>query len=305
MKFWEECKRYGLVFWQCPGTLVLIMGTFTIVTILVTYQVARQDQSLEVIVGSVMLIAAFVLTISFLVVRVFEELAHANMLKTDFVSIASHQLRTPLTTTRWTLNLLTQKHAAGLTEKQKDYIGSIEESNKRMTKLVNDLLNVSRIDQGRFILQKETVNITSIVQDLLKSIRAYADASGITLTFEASKKDVFVVGDEQYIKLVLENLIDNAIRYSDKAGTIEVYIIPKKGTVRIAIEDHGVGISKSDQSRIFEKFFRSKNAMHHQTEGTGLGLFIARAAAEGMDGRMGFTSKEGGGSTFWLELPGK
>jgi len=303
LKFWKECKRYGLVFWQCPGTLVLIMGAFTIASILATYYITREEQNPEILVGSMVIITLFVLTISFFIIRIFEELAKSNMLKTDFVSIASHQLRTPLTSARWTLNLLLDKHADGVSDKQRDFLLTIQDSNERMMKLVNDLLSVSRIEQGRLKIQRDKVEVTSIVRELAMQMKAYAEANNITFSVHVPEKKIYVEGDPHYIKLILENLIDNAIRYSGKAGTIEIRADARDHRVRFAVADQGVGIPRVEQGHVFEKFFRSENVMRRQTEGSGLGLFVARAAVLGMKGSMGFSSKENDGSTFWFELP--
>ncbi len=282
---------------------MLLLGSFTIVTILVTYYIASKERNPEIIIASVSIVAAFVVSVSFLIVRTFEELVHSNMLKTDFVSIASHQLRTPLSSIRWTLDLLLGNRTGELSSKQRGFVESIQDSNERMMDLVRDLLNVSRIDQGRLVLKRDKVELTNIVEDLIREMSAYAEANHITIALKKRPRKMNVLGDEQYIKMVLENLIDNAIRYSNKEGTIEVTITSKSNYVHVDVTDHGVGIPKNDQKHIFEKFFRSRNIMRQQTEGNGLGLFIVRAVVRGMKGRVGFTSKDSNGSTFWFELP--
>ncbi len=268
-----------------------------------TYIVATEYTRPEIVALIVIGVTAVLIIISYLINYGFEKLAEANRLKSEFVSIASHQLRTPLTGIKWAINLMMSGEVEKLTEEQLERLDTIKENNQRMINLVNDLLNVSRIEQGRLTLKPEKISLRKLIQDLIDEYALLSEASNIKIFFKPEKDLPSVLIDPQGIKLVFHNLIDNAIRYSQSGNRVKIRLFRKKNLIRCEVEDNGVGIPKKDQKKIFQKFFRTENALKYQTEGTGLGLFIAKAIIKDSKGKIGFKSQEGKGSTFWFELP--
>ena len=301
--FFKQCQKYNLNLWQCPSFLSFLTGIITLIVTLGAYFVAIKYASPEVVALIVLVMAAILMVFNYLIVQGFEKLAEANRLKTEFISIASHQLRTPLTGIKWTINLMKSDQIFPLTGKQNRKLEMIEENNQRMINLVNDLLNVSRVEQGRLNMEPETVHLEKIIRDLVKEHKEFAKSSNIKLFFTTKKnlKPVFV--DRQGIELVLRNLMNNAIRYTKGEGSVKINLFKKENFIRYEIQDQGVGIPKEDQKRIFQKFFRSQNIMKYQTKGTGLGLFIAKSIINSAKGKIGFKSQENKGTTFWFELP--
>ena len=302
LNFIKECRKYGLSIWQCPNFLIIIIGLITILAMLSTYAVAIEYTQPEIVALIVICVTAILLVIGYLVLQSFEKLAQANQMKSEFVSIVSHQLRTPLTSIKWTLSLMMLEKDNALTEEQLEKLGIIKEGNQRMINLVNDLLNISRIEHGKLNLKPEKLSLGKIVQDLIKEYSALAKASNIEFSLKLERLPLVLI-DREGIELILRNLIDNAIRYSKSGGLIKIQLAKKNNSVRCEIQDSGVGIPDKDQGKIFQKFFRSQNIMKYQTEGTGLGLFIAKSVIKASNGEIGFQSQENKGSTFWFELP--
>jgi len=172
-----------------------------------------------------------------------------------------------------------------------------------MRELVKDLLTVSRIETARLSFKKEMFSLEELVKELISSFEPFSKASNTEISFQAEKDLPMVLSDRSKIKLVIENLIDNAIRYTKGKGKIEIKLKKKDGSVYFEIKDNGAGIPKEDQKYIFQKFFRSKSALRYQTEGSGLGLYIVKSILEKAKGKIGFRSREGKGSTFWFTLP--
>lgn len=225
--------------------------------------------------------------------------------KSEFISVASHQLRTPLTGIKWYIEMLNEKNnIANLTGEQKEMIGSIHESTERMISLVNDLLNVSRIETGRkFNIERKETDFVPIVNEVIEEANIIAQPRGIALTVKANFPDKCMLWiDGQKIKEVISNLLSNAIKYSKRDGVIEINTEDNENEFIISVKDQGVGIPEESQYRIFQKFFRASNAAN-ETEGTGLGLYIAMNIVEGHNGRIWFQSKENEGSTFYVSLP--
>lgn len=299
----ENCKRYNVPLWQCPNFLIIPIGFLNVIAMISSYYMATKYTSPEAVALVVIVIEFFFMIISYLIISGFEKLVESNRLKSEFVSIASHQLRTPLTGIKWAVNLMTTEDLKGLSADQKDRIETIKESNQRMIDLINDLLNVSRIEQDRLGLKSEEVNFKKLIKETIKEYKLIAEANNIKIATKISKKLPSVWADPEGIKLVLHNLIDNAIRYSHKKGIVTILAKRKGKYVKCEIQDEGVGIPKEDQKRIFQKFFRSENVMKYKTEGTGLGLFITKATIEKLGGKIGFKSKEGEGTSFWFTLP--
>ncbi|MFH1461222.1 MAG: HAMP domain-containing sensor histidine kinase [Patescibacteria group bacterium] len=303
LDFFNQCKKYHLGLWQCPSFLFPLIGLITIIAIIATYLTASKYAQPEIVALIVISLAAIFLVIGYLIIRGFEKLAQANYMKSEFVSIASHQLRTPLSAIKWTINLLEKEQVNNLNGEIKDRISDIKENNQRMINLVNDLLNVSRVEQGKLGLANESFSLVKIAQELIKEYAPLAKASNLQLSLKAEPNSPLISADFQAIKLALSNLIDNAIRYTREPGKVGIKIFKKGASLKCEVKDNGVGIPKQDQNKIFQKFFRSQNVMKYQTEGTGLGLFIVRAVINESKGKIGFKSQEGQGTTFWFELP--
>ncbi len=233
-------------------------------------------------------------------------------MKNEFISIAAHQLRTPLSAIKWSLEFLEDELKKKLGE---DYSGEIEDyleknisSNERMISLVNDLLNVSRIEEGRFIYQTKKISLPKLLREVIEQSSSKVKNKNIKLKITKLPNDLPEVKvDEEKVKLAIQNLVDNAIKYSFPKGRVLFRfrkIKEKRKTyVQLEVEDNGMGISLEDQEKIFLKFSRGNNAMKSQTEGSGLGLFIAKNIAEAHQGDLWFESSLNKGSIFYLRLP--
>ena len=299
-----QCKKYGLPLWQCPHFLFLVMGIIIIVSTLVAYAIgSRYVEDPQVVALIVLLVTAILFTIAVIITRSFERLAEANRMKSEFISIVSHQLRSPLSNLRWAIELLTSGRANGVSEKQLEYFKILKENSARMRELVSDLLTVSRIETEKLPLKKKEISLEDLTRKIIEELEPFAKASNVKVEFRAKKNLPKVFADPSQIRLVIENLLDNAIRYIKEKGRVEIKLEKIDKYCRFEIKDTGVGIPKEDQKYIFQKFFRSENVMRYQTQGSGLGLYIAKSIVEKSRGKIGFKSQEGIGSTFWFTLP--
>lgn len=302
LNLFSECREYNLSIWQCPSFVFFILGIVNIVAMIGTYIIAnRFTEEPEFVALIVIGISLFIFIISQSVTDGFDKLAQANKMKTEFVSIASHQLRTPLAGMRWSLNLLRDGRCDAADSAA--FLNLIQDSTERMIKLVNDLLDVSRIEMGKNIFRPCQTNLYVLVQKIINNSALFAKANNISLRLEAKETLPNVFTDPEKISLVIQNLLDNAIKYTKNKSEIVVSLQEEGKQIRTMIKDQGVGIPRSQQKHIFQKFFRSDNIMKHQTVGTGLGLFIAKAIVEQSKGKIWFESEEGKGTTFFFTLP--
>ncbi|MEK7137800.1 MAG: ATP-binding protein, partial [Patescibacteria group bacterium] len=225
-----------------------------------------------------------------------------DRMKSEFISLASHQLRTPLTAIGWYIELLQKETGEQLSDDQRDYIAQIIDSHHRMVMLVNSLLNVSRIELGRLKIDPEQTDILKLVEDTIKELRPQIEERKLQFTTRLpGKADAFV--DGRLVQIVLENLLSNAIKYTPTTGSIELRLISDPEEMRFEVRDTGYGIPKHQQQHIFEKLFRADNVQKTDTVGTGLGLYIARFSVEAWGGKIWFESDEGHGTTFCFTVP--
>jgi PAS domain S-box-containing protein len=225
-----------------------------------------------------------------------------DRMKTEFVSVASHQLKTPLTGIKWMTELLLR---CGLNEEQTEFAQSAHDSTNRMIKLISELLDVSHIETGRkFDVRKERTDIIALLDAILGDLNENANKKNILVVkSNETLPELMVDIDISKVRHVITNLIDNAIKYSKQDGRIEVSCVKDKSEVVFFVRDNGIGIPHEQQKRLFEKFFRADNAVLSETDGTGLGLYIVRAIVEAHDGKVWFESVENKGTTFYIKLP--
>lgn len=302
----KQARELGVGIWQTPGFLFLMMGLVSFIVMTATYYIANNYDDPSILVISESIVAVVMIMSGNGMVHLVGQMARVNKLKSDFVSVASHQLRTPLSAIIWEIELLLSKNKRGLNERQKKSLETINSLSCRMTRLVNDLLDVTRIDQKRLILRKEVIDIVDISEKTIKDISSLAASRNIAISFNANNKRIpKIIGDPERIRLVVENLLNNAIKYVVKKGRIEIKIVRRDNFVVFSIKDNGVGIPEEQQNQVFEKFFRSDNVVKYQTEGTGLGLYIAKNIIEQTGGKIWFQSIENVGSVFSFSLPVK
>ncbi len=305
-EFLHECKRNGLSLWQCPPFLFLIMGTVNVVAMVGSYLLASTyvDEP-EVAAIIVAIVSMFILVIGYFIISGFNKIAELNKMKSEFISIVSHQLRSPLSIFKWTVDLLLGDLVKNQSLTQdNNYLKILQENTEHMIRTVNVLLEANKIEANRFVLNKSMMSLEAVTEESVKHFKDYAQSSGVTIMYTKSEGLPKILADTERIKMVVENLIDNALRYSRKGGKIFITITKESNhRLRWEIKDAGVGIPEKDKKFIFQKFFRSDNASRYQTSGSGLGLYIARALIKESGGDMQFTSKENEGSTFWFTLP--
>lgn len=229
--------------------------------------------------------------------------------KTEFVSLASHQLRTPLTAINWYSEMLLSGDVGKVTEEQERYLKEVYRGSQRMVRLVNDLLNVSRLETGGILVEPIPTKINSLIADVIKESRFVEMDHEIPVNFEKPSEEIELAIDSDLLRQVLRNLISNAIRYCagrpDTEVTLKLEQRPVYNTdsLVISITDNGIGIAKEDQHLVFEKFFRGANAEKVSAVGTGLGLYIAKMLVEKWGGKIWFESEEGKGTAFYVTIP--
>ncbi|GAF91957.1 unnamed protein product, partial [marine sediment metagenome] len=226
-----------------------------------------------------------------------------SRLKSEFISIVSHQLRSPLSNLKWTIELLMSGKLGRIEEKQIEYFKIIKENSNRMHELISDLLTVSKIESAKLPFKKQKFSMEELTKALINECKVVASATNVEIVLLNNKNLPKAFSDPSHIKLVIGNLLDNAIRYTKEKGRVEINLSQKNNDVLFSIKDNGVGIPEKDQKYIFQKFFRSGNALRHQTKGSGLGLYISKEVIKRAKGKIGFDSKENKGSTFWFTIP--
>lgn len=228
-----------------------------------------------------------------------------NKSKTEFVSIASHQLRTPLSAINWYTELLQEDE--GLTpEDMKQYLNEIVKAKERMSDIINALLDVSRIELGTFKVNPEDVDIDNIINTTIKDNSSAIQTKNIQINIDNQFKGKILKLDNRLITIIFQNIVGNAIKYSFTNGTINVGIVAQldsKDSILIKIEDFGLGIPKKDQGQIFTKMFRADNIKKVDTDGNGLGLYIVKSIIDVIGGKIWFESEENKGTTFFVEIP--
>lgn len=226
-----------------------------------------------------------------------------DRVKTEFVSLASHQLRTPLTAIGWFSELLLDEKNGKLTKRQKEYVHEVREGNKRMTDLVNALLNTSRLDLGSFVIDPVPTDLIALSKDVIKEMQKDLKQKKMRVYEEYQKNLPNIQVDEKLMRMIFQNLISNAIKYTPEKGQIDVSVRAEEGVVRIQVKDTGFGIPQSQQQNIFSRLYRAENVVQKKIEGTGLGLYIVKSILDQSGGKIWFESEEDQGSTFFVEIP--
>lgn len=224
--------------------------------------------------------------------------------KDEFVSMASHQLRTPLTSVKGYISMVIEGDAGKITRAQRQLLEEAFTSSERMVHLIGDFLNVSRLQTGKFMIDFSAVDLAQVVAQEVEGIRQIAQTHGMTIIYTQPARFPLLYVDENKLRQVIMNFIDNAIYYSpDSREPITVKLAIEEGDAVLRIIDKGMGVPKDAQQQLFGKFFRAENARKQRPDGTGIGLFLAKKIIDGHGGKLVFESIEGEGSTFGFRLP--
>lgn len=299
-----QCKQYNVPLLQCPSFLFFVLGVVNIISIFTVFFVAqRYTEEPELVALIVIGVSVFILVISHLIVNTFAKLAETNRIKTEFLNIVSHQILTPLTSEKWLINLLLGQKIGPLNNEQKDYLELLKSSNIKSIKLVNNLLDVSRIESDRMVFEKKPFDLKQLVQEVIGEEKHNFELSKISFELMDQTKNHQAIGDLVKVKIVIQNFISNALKYTKENGQIVVILKEDDGFLKVSVIDNGVGIPKEERPFIFQKFFRSSNVLRFQTVGSGIGLYVSKYIIDMLGGKIGFESEENKGSNFWFKLP--
>ncbi|TSC74697.1 MAG: two-component system, OmpR family, phosphate regulon sensor histidine kinase PhoR [Parcubacteria group bacterium Gr01-1014_33] len=240
-------------------------------------------------------------------VLVFRDVTETKKLeeaRSNFISVASHQLRTPLTSMRWFVEMLLAGDAGAINDDQKHFVMRVYEGTDRMINLVNLLLQIARVEAGRVKVDPTLLDLKKLAEEVYVSLKTVIDQKFQKVTIAANPEPFPAIpADKDIVWQVFQNLISNANRYSPDNSVIAVSIEKDKDMAEIAVKDSGIGIPENQQSRIFEKFFRAENALKMVPEGSGLGLTLIKSLVEGWGGKIWFESGQGKGTVFYFTIP--
>ena len=231
------------------------------------------------------------------------QLQRLDEAKNEFISMASHQLRTPLTSIKGYLDMILEGDLGKISPTQRAVLREAFSSSERMVRLINDFLNVSRLQTGKFTIDKQSVDIAQILRDEVSLLKVVADQRSVEMVLKVDKKIPSLAVDSEKIRQVMLNMIDNAIYYSSPHKKVVITLKSSGKMIEFSVKDSGIGVPKSEQANLFGKFFRGTNAKKRRPDGTGVGLFLAKKVILSHDGEMIFESEEGKGSTFGFKLP--
>ena len=305
-----QCQRLGVGLWSCPQFIFLIMGVVVISTILISYNVGQRYIDAQIVAIIVLFVTVFLFIISFIIIRAFEQVVKSKKLESEqakevlklkdqFVFIAAHELRNPANAIKWGLSSLREEHPE-LAVKGKKLLDIIQRGNDRLLFLVKDILEVSRIEGGTIKITLKKISIDDVLTKACEEVQQSVRGQNSTIDCHINNDLPLVWGDSAKLEEVFVNLLSNAVKYGREGTNASVSTEVKDTTVVFHIADRGVGLSQEDQKHIFRKFWRSRKV--HDTEGTGLGLFITKHLIELMSGRIWFTSKLEEGTTFSFSL---
>jgi len=235
--------------------------------------------------------------------RLYEEIQKASEAKSEFVSIVSHELRNPMTNIKGYTDLILSGKAGPISERQREFLGKVRSNVQRMSNLVEDLLNISLIEAGKLRLRVEPVYFPGVIEEVMSSVRRYAEEKKLILEVEINDAIPPVRADRSRVVQILSNLVNNACAYTPSEGKVKIRVKQVNGYVEVDVEDTGIGIPDDEQEKIFERFFRGSHPMVKETGGTGLGLYITKNLVEMQGGKIWFKSKVGEGSVFSFTLP--
>lgn len=235
--------------------------------------------------------------------RTNEKLKALDETKDEFISMASHQLRTPLTSVKGYLSMVLEGDVGPISAQQEKLLKQAFTSSQRMVYLISDLLNVSRLRTGKFIIEAVPTDLPAIIQGEIDQLRETAEARGVKLLFDPPKSFPVIKLDDTKIRQVIMNFLDNAIYYSPNGGDVKVTLEETPKAIEFKVVDSGIGVPKSQQHQLFGKFYRADNAKRARPDGTGLGLFMAKKVVIAQGGAIIFRSTEGKGSTFGFTFP--
>lgn len=223
--------------------------------------------------------------------------------KSEFVSLASHELLTPISSINWYTELLNDGTGGKLSLKQEDYVCEIEEANQKMTKIINRFLNISRLEMGVLKIEPEPVEVKRSIENALKEFKGRIKRKKIKIKKEIPKNEIKIISDNNLFQVILQNLIGNAIKYNKVGGNLEIKVKKLKTRIQIEIADEGIGIPPKNKDKIFQKFYRADNAKNFEANGSGIGLYTVKSVIEKMKGTISFSSNKKEGTRFIVSLP--
>lgn len=265
-----------------------------------------QDRT-TVAIFILIIIFFLMLSIFFVIIRQYRKeirvLQDIDAQKSDFISLASHQLRTPLSASKWGIHMLQQGDFGILEDSQKRIVHNLYNVNEKMVGLVNDLLKVSHIDSDNLNIKFTKVNIAALCKEVIKDIEFMRQQKNVDFTLKLDDKFNTLKTDANLLKEILTNLLVNAIKYTADKGEVALEVRQEKNRVLFRVSDNGLGIPKKEQLKIFSKFFRASNITKIDLNGTGLGLYFVKKAIDLLGGKIDFSSEENVGSVFYFYLP--